>query len=249
MKETRDLLDRAQWNFEPPSDALDRLLRRQATRSRNRRLAAGALAVVLLSAAGVGLGRLLISRSGPDIRPGEPVPAPRFTPADLAEIVLAPGEAPEGTEFTRDFRSQSVLGRTATDVGALVEAGFVDAYRTEFQTAGVGSVERGTVFLATGAILFEDARSASRALAITAERHRLGTGRADAEPVTDIPGEGLGEESFGFEGRFVSFVPNPAVTYVWRVGNAMFLAYAESMDAETLLEIAREMDSRAALRG
>lgn len=164
---------------------------------------------------------------------------------DLEALVLGASEAPEDTEYVGDFRSHAVLARTPSDANEVTGAGFIDAYRTEFQTPGKGAVEPGTVFLVSQVILFEDAGGAGSAVQHIVEEFRA-IGREGADPVVDIGADGLGEEAFGLQGHFDPFSPDPGVAYVWRIRNLVLGAFAINIAASELMGLAQTMDARAA---
>ena len=47
MSETKEMLQRARERFAPPDDVMESLIRRRERKERNRRLSAGAIAIVI----------------------------------------------------------------------------------------------------------------------------------------------------------------------------------------------------------
>jgi hypothetical protein len=72
VSETKELLRRGVGDFEPTSDAFDRVLARRDRKHRNQRVAAGVLGVAVFALAAIGFVRLLGSESTPASDPRSP---------------------------------------------------------------------------------------------------------------------------------------------------------------------------------
>jgi WD40 repeat protein len=76
VNDTKELLRPGAFDFEPTSDAFERVLVRREHKQRNRRIRAGALGVIVALAMGLFLVRSLTPADVPADQPVEPTPAP-----------------------------------------------------------------------------------------------------------------------------------------------------------------------------
>lgn len=177
-----------------------------------------------------------------------PEPSRTITAADLATIVLADTEAPEGMRHDDTVNGVPALIRPFNGVtdedsaAALTQAGFVEGRYAEF------SGDPGA--LLSWAALFETVEDAERSLAlyeteIEADKgYGLGAG-TDAD---------IGDEGAYFEGDSVlnaggTGPVGPTVhtrVYLWRIGPLVLAAGSHGdFSADDLRAVAEEMDARA----
>ncbi|HEV3474322.1 MAG TPA: hypothetical protein VG602_03040 [Actinomycetota bacterium] len=175
-----------------------------------------------------------------------------FSAADLARIVLQPGEAPPGTDFVEQssgpFALEEFWPSTCCPVQqeAFGDAGFSSAYGTIFEKPGHSGdpidARPGVEVASSQAALFLDDAGASEAMLAWIDYHA-------APELGPAPTEGLGEESAGFVGN-----PNaPAETlilYFWRIGplvlNLRVSGGAGSIGVDDVRALADRMNARAA---
>jgi hypothetical protein len=149
-----------------------------------------------------------------------PAETVRFTKADLPGLVLAPSEAPPGTEADLagpGFIEKEVDGdEGAGELRRLQRLGMKANYGIEFEPNA-----RDAPFLGTVAILFESAPAADRGFDYLLQRQL-----SELAPANEIRAEGLGEASFGVDGKFEGEFPTAA--FGVRTGNLMQVVTAFS---------------------
>jgi hypothetical protein len=110
-------------------------------------------------------------------------------------------------------------------------------YQIEFEPT-----KRGVPFVAEVAVLFKDARAARAGLA-----EILKEDRAELDPVKRIGAEGLGDQSYGLNGKFER--QYPTASFGLRTGNAIQIVRVAGEDEAQSLkdgrERARQLEARA----
>ena len=169
---------------------------------------------------------------------GGGVGAPRvLTADDLPDIVIAPGEQPDGMGHDSTYDDERILIRPIVSVQGtdaipyLEQPGFVAGRYTEFSDDRAG--------LLSWAALYETPEDAQRGLALYAEE------------VQSEVGYGLGDRlgvDLGDEGAFYDDVDpeDDAQVYLWRNGSLLMAAatYGD-FDSTELRAVAEQMDEAA----
>ena len=209
--------------------------------------AASILAVAAVTILAIGA---YIAFSGGNIGGPAPTPEPSRTisAADLATIVLADTDAPQGMGHDDSVTGVAALIRPFNGVtdddstAALTQAGFVEGRYAEF------SGDPGA--LLSWAALFETVEDAERSLALygTELESEDGYGLSSGTPVD------IGDEGAFYEGESVLGAGGPGPVgpnvhtrvYLWRVGTLVLAAgsYGD-FSTEDLRAVAEEMDARA----
>jgi hypothetical protein len=173
--------------------------------------------------------------------------APTFAADDLPRILPHPDEAPDGTKAQLTLggaRDLDAFARDATERQALVGDGFVSAYVVYFPPESYfrqePHAETDVAFQAIAG-LFDDAEGASSSLARYVEDLRT----RQMVDATDVSGQGLGDQAFGLTGAAASDGSFLRV-YAWRTSNLILVLVASGpVAADTALDLARTIDTRA----
>lgn len=201
---------------------------------------AAAAAVLLLVLAGCG-GEPADSRVIADVD---------VDPAELDDIVIPIGEAPEGTEFLPE-RSGAIGVEELwpseccpSQQIAFEDAGFSEAYARVFLKPGHSDnpvdTRAGWELVSSAAVLFETPEGATTAMDSWLDYY-------ESPALEALPTDGLGEEA-----RAVTGSPNaPAEVfflYLWRVDRALMAlrvsAGADTVTVEQVREVVQGMNSR-----
>ncbi len=171
-----------------------------------------------------------------------------FTEEDLPRIVLQADEAPEATARAAQVSGAQPLedfARDAAELEALRADGFRAAYVAYFPPTSFFEQEEAPddpIALQAIAVLFEGPDGASS----TMNRFAGDVRDRQLRDATDLPAEGLGEESFGLQGRAASD-GSPLVAYIWRVRNlVLVLSGSGPLQPDEVAALAEKMDARAA---
>jgi hypothetical protein len=192
----------------------------------------GVAAVVLLAIAAI----QLVGRNV-----GQPDPTPRaFTSADLPNIVLTEGNAPEG--FTYDYQETGYQALTTPlrPGGPIIpQTGFVESLLTQLNSTEAGGY-------VTWSALYETSAQAQEAFVYLVNEHESQTFEGwGMDRLTDGPA--LGDESASFLGAAYDF--DTARVHLWRVNNLVLAAVSvgdvDDPSGNELLAVAEEMDARA----
>jgi hypothetical protein len=179
-----------------------------------------------------------------------------FAEADLEAIIQSPSDPPDGTKFSSIAAGESYLLVPGRFVPPINAPGFLGGAETEFipiasdRKPTEAKLDGGIV---SGAVLFQDADSASARFAVDAldyqSRQTVGAGIA---PVSMISSDELGSDSFGLRGSMYAGAPSvDFVVYVWRMSNLELYVYGwgpqgtiGTVDAADILRIALDMTAR-----
>ena len=182
-----------------------------------------------------------------------------YVEGDLAGILQAPTEPPDGYKFLESFAGNEYLpnifnlptGQRGYTGGA--GNSFIPTAAT--QQAGDAETDGA---IESGAWLFVDADDAAMTFQLDAEDYRnRSTARNGQAPVSITPNAGLGEDSFGIQGSWEpGFDAFDFVLYAWQHSNLVLyvLAWgpqgvAGTVDPAQILSIATDMESRATKQG
>jgi len=170
-----------------------------------------------------------------------------FSPDDLPRILLQPSEAPEGTAYAEGYsgpRSLEAFARDGAELDALRADGFRAAYVAYFPPEAFferRTIPPDAVAIQVIAVLFEGPDGAST----TMNRFVGDVRERQLRDATDLPAGGLGDESFGLQGR-AAVDGSPLVVYVWRVRNLVLVASGSGpISAEEVRTLAGKMQARA----
>jgi hypothetical protein len=240
---------------EPAAPVVRRARRRAATT-----MVGGTLVVALVVAGSVAALSAVRewNRSTPlaSVPPPTPTSSPvvtgRFDELDLRDLVLRTEERPRGYGLEHDptyseFESARTVASTlAIPTAELERTGFVTAYVNGFLSPNWSdaSVPGSRIDLISYAILFPDADAARSGFRLVAggptEALRLDGWRSEPVP-------GLGEQAVASTGTLDGLA---TVSYAWQVDNVvLFIASqggATTVDPDTVLSLAEQMDARAA---
>lgn len=229
-----DLLERASRRFPEAARGLDDLHDRWRRRQRNRRLAAGATALVIFLATAAALGTRL-QLGGRD---GEaPASLPR---SDVSTILLGPADVPSSLELSdarEDEGSMTLVARGDTQV-LLQRLPLVDGLTRRFRRAEPGPFAILDAFV----LRFQNRAGAQQAHALL----ELDFRREGDVPATELSVPGLGTESIALEKTQDRAYRAPTTLYLWRRSDLVMGVIAiGSMQDRQLEELARTMDARA----
>jgi hypothetical protein len=178
--------------------------------------------------------------------PSSATPAPRYEPADLPGIGLAPGDAPSGLAYVPEFSGDQDLdafARDATEKAALSADGFELGNGALFvpsdRAAGGHLTADDPIVQGTIAVFArDDGASASLGRFLTDLRERQLTGARERDVVR------LGDEAYGLD---ATNGDGARVTVLaWRRANLVMVVIGTSFPAASVEALAHLVDVRAA---
>ena len=165
-----------------------------------------------------------------------------FTKSDLPDLVTPRSGRPAGTRVLAELTGAGVFEKDADSAGdrrrkrRLRDIGMRGSYQIEFEPT-----RRGVPFVAELAVLFKDADAARAGLA------ELQKGdSAELMPAKPIGGAGLGDESYGLNGKFER--KYPTASFGLRTANVVQIVRASSEDEALSVTEARRRARRLEAR-
>lgn len=165
-----------------------------------------------------------------------------FTKGDLPGLVTPRSEKPEGTKVLAELTGPGTFAKDADSAEdrrrnqRLRDIGMRGDYQIEFEPT-----KRGVPFVAELAVLFKDAGAARAGLA-----EILKGDRAELDPAKRISAAGLGEESYGLNGKFER--KYPTASFGLRTGNVVQIVRTAGEDEAQSLKQGRERARRLEAR-
>jgi hypothetical protein len=175
-----------------------------------------------------------------------PSATPRYEPADLGGIELAPADAPGGLAYVPEFSGDQDLdafARDATEKAALTADGFELGNGTLFvpaeRAAGGHLTPKDPIVQGTVAVFArDDGASSSLARFLSDLRDRQFTGARDRDAIA------LGDESYRMDATNSDGAP--VTVLAWRRANLVMVVIGTSFPASSVEALAQLVDGRAA---